>query len=64
MFLRRNVENYPRIIPVLPYFFGYKTGLFSFQSNYKNLDLHYKTDLDIWDCLGRENSYYSKIAKD
>ena len=48
----------------LPYFFGYKTGLFSFQNNSKNLDLSYKTDLDIWDCLERVNSYYSKIAKD
>ena len=39
------------------------TGLFSFQTNSKNLDLSYKTDLDIWDSLGRVNSYYSKIAK-
>ena len=45
-------------------FLGYKMGLFSFQNNSKNLDLFYKTDLDIWDCLGRVNSYYSKIAKD
>ena len=27
--------------------------LFSFQNNPKNLDPSYKTDLDIWDCLGR-----------
>ena len=27
---------------------------FSFQNNPKNLDLSYKTDLDIWDCLGTE----------
>ena len=26
---------------------------FSFQNNPKNLDLAYKTDLDLWDCLGR-----------
>ena len=26
---------------------------FSFQNNPKNLDLSYKTDLDLWDCLGR-----------
>ena len=27
--------------------------VFSFQNNPKNLDLSYKTDLDLWDCLGR-----------
>ena len=32
----------------IPYFFGYKMGLFSFQNNPKNLDPSYKTDLDIW----------------
>ena len=37
----------------LPYFFGYKTEFFSFQNNPKNLDPSYKTDLDLWDCLGR-----------
>ena len=37
----------------LPYFFGYKTEVFFFLNNPKNLDLSYKTDLDIWDCLGR-----------
>ena len=34
----------------VPYFFGYKTELFSFQNYPKNLDLSYKTDLDLWDC--------------
>ena len=34
-------------------FFGYKTELFSFQNNRKNLDLSYKTDLDLRNCLGR-----------
>ena len=29
----------------IPYFFGYKTEIFSFQNNPK--------DLDLWDCLGR-----------
>ena len=33
--------------PKIPYFFGYKTELFSFQNNPKNLDLSYKTDLDL-----------------
>ena len=37
----------------VPYFFGYKTEFFSFQNNPKNLDLSYKTDLDLWNCLGR-----------
>ena len=37
----------------VPYFFGYKTGFFSFQNNPKNLDPSLKTDLDLWDCLGR-----------
>ena len=35
----------------VPYFFAYK--FFSFQNNSKNLDLSYKVDLDLWDCLGR-----------
>ena len=26
---------------------------FFFQNNPKNLDLSYKMDLDLWDCLGR-----------
>ena len=29
---------------------------FPFQNNRINLDLSYKTDLDIWDCFGRVNS--------
>ena len=36
----------------VPYFFGYKTD-FSFQNNPKDLDPSSKTDLDLWDCLGR-----------
>ena len=42
-----------KIIFELPYFFGYKTGVFSFQNNPKDLDPSFKTDLDLWDCLGR-----------
>ena len=38
---------------VLLYFFGYKTAFFPFQNNRKNLDPSYKTELDIWNCLGR-----------
>ena len=37
----------------IPYFFVYKMEFFSFQNNPKDLDLSYKTDLDLWDCLGR-----------
>ena len=38
---------------VLPYFFGYKTRVFFFQNNPKDLDLPCKMDLDLWDSLGR-----------
>ena len=44
-----------KIIVTVPYFFAYKTVFFSFQNNPKNLDPSYKTDLDLWDCLGRVN---------
>ena len=37
----------------VPYFFGYKTGFFSFQNNPKVLDPSCKTDLELWHCLGR-----------
>ena len=36
----------------VPYFFGYKMGFFSFQNNTEDLDPSYKTDLDLWYCLG------------
>ena len=39
-------------LPV-PYLFDNKLGVFSFQINPKYLDLSYKTDLDLWDCLER-----------
>ena len=32
---------------LVPYFLGYKTDFFSFQNNPKDLDLSYKTDLDL-----------------
>ena len=41
------------LISSLPYFFGYKTGFFSFQNNPKVLDPSCKTDLELWHCLGR-----------
>ena len=37
----------------LSYFFSYKTQFLSFPNSPKNQDLSYKTDLDLWDCLGR-----------
>ena len=63
MVSRGNEENYNQIRPLfwssglalvfLPYFFGYKTEVFSFQNNPKDLDPSCKMDLDLWDCLGR-----------
>ena len=40
-------------VKIIPYFIGYKSEIFSFQSNPKSLDPSYKMDLDLWDCLGR-----------
>ena len=37
----------------VPYFFGYKSDIFSFLNNPKNLDSSYKRNLDLWDCLGK-----------
>ena len=55
-------HNYA-IFGQIPYFFDYKTGFFSFQNNPKDLDPSCKTDLDLWDCLGKgKNWYYSKIS--
>ena len=48
----RNKHNLPLDVGI-SYFFGYKTEFFSFQNNPKNLDLSYKTDLDLCDCLRR-----------
>ena len=35
----------------IPYSFGYKTD-FPIQNNPKDVISSYKTDLDLWDCLG------------
>ena len=35
----------------IPHCFSYKTKVFSFQNSTKKLDLSYKMDLDLWDCL-------------
>ena len=45
--------SHQNLIKVLPYFFGFKTEFFSFQNKPKDLDPSYKTDLDLWDGLGR-----------
>ena len=37
----------------LTIFLWLSDGAFSFQNNPKDLDLSYKMDLDLWDCLGR-----------
>ena len=39
-------------LPLL-YFFNYKAEFFSFENNPKNLDPSYKTDLDLWNHLGK-----------
>ena len=31
---------------------------FLFQNDPKNVDPSYKTDLDFWDCFGKENKKY------
>ena len=41
------------LVSYTPYIFGYKTEFLSFQNNHKDLDPSYKTDLDLWDRLGR-----------
>ena len=47
------VYPFTLIIVSIPYLFGYKTEFFSFQNNPKHLDPSCKTDLDLWDRLGR-----------
>ena len=41
------------ILSYIPYFFGYKIDFFPSKTIQKNLDLSYKKDLDLLDCLGR-----------
>ena len=45
------------------YFSVIRRCFFFFQSNPKNQDPSYKTDLDLWDRKEGLNSYYSKISK-
>ena len=42
-----------RIGEIILYFFDYKTEFFFLPKQSQNLDLSYKMDLDLWDCLGR-----------
>ena len=37
----------------LPHLFGFKTESSSFQTDPNNLDQTYKTDLDLWESLGK-----------
>ena len=43
----------PFEVNCVPYFFGYKTRVCLVPKQSKNIDLSYKMDLDLWDCLGR-----------
>ena len=38
-------------------------SFFPFQNNPKNLDLSYKTDLDLWYCLGRIKLIIAKFHR-
>ena len=49
-----SVVSHEGVSKHLPYFFGYKTEFFSVQNNPRDLDPSCKTDLDLWDCYGRE----------
>ena len=53
MYIYTLLKIYMYLNTYVPYFLGYKTEFFSFQNNPKDLDPSYKTDLDLWDCLGR-----------
>ena len=35
--------------------FGHKMAVCPFENNPKNLDLSFKTDLDVWDCFESKN---------
>ena len=48
-----SITLHTEIVSTVPYFFDYKTELFSFQNNPKDLDSSYKMDLDLKDCFGR-----------
>ena len=45
----------------ITYFFRYEAEFLPFQNNCRNLDLSYKMDLDLWDCLGNGKTCF--IAK-
>ena len=42
----------------LQYFLDYKIDVFPFQNNPKNQDLSEKTDIDLWDCFGRDKPMF------
>ena len=47
----------------LSYFFCYKVVFFFLPKQSQNLDPSDKTDLDVWDCLGRVKLLFTIIAK-
>ena len=51
------IESYSEtaLAVCVSYLFGCKIG-FPFQNNLRDLDLSCKTDLDLWDCFGREKA--------
>ena len=56
MSINKDITMFPSWVPTghaVPYFFDYKMEFFSFQNNPKDLDPSCKTDLDLWDCLGK-----------
>ena len=47
------ISNFPYLCWIL-YFLSYRTEVFPFQNNLKNLDPSYKMDLDFLNCDVRE----------
>ena len=47
----------------VPYFFSYKMELFSFQNDLEDVGLSYKTDLDLWNFLGRVKLIVAKFHR-
>ena len=52
-FTHSNILFYIFSFPNIPYFFSYKMTFYSFQNSPKTFNPSSKTDLDLWDCLGK-----------
>ena len=48
---------------IIPYFFGHKTEIFSFQNNPKGVDQSYKTDLGLLGLFWKGKTHTCSIAK-